>query len=199
MEFVCSYTKWSRLVVCKEKELWRWTYKTWMYISNQGYPKSLCVVRVDVKANSVLKTSVLRRHLDTRYSNISIRVLILKHKIIDYFFNTLTKVHYIFLHFIYQISRACFGVLYTILGENFLNWLKTATGLKDYYIRCVIKYKICHFCRLTMFLQWLKEIYSRNSQLIPKYINIKIKDNQQNKSTKTATIRYRLNQAINCF
>jgi len=55
--------------------------------------------------------------------------------------------------------------------------------------RFVIKYKIYQFCRLTMFLQRLKAIYSRNSQLTPKYVSVKI-NNQQNKNTKTAAMRY---------
>jgi len=44
---------------------------------------------------------------------------------------------------------------------------------------------------------WFNKI-CKNSQLTPKYVNImniKIKDNnKQNKNTKTAAVRYRLNQ-----
>ena len=43
------------------------------------------------------------------------------------------------------------------------------------------------------------DIYSRKSQLTPKYVTIKIKDNHRNKNAKTGPIRYRLNQAHTCF
>ena len=68
------------------------------------------------------------------------------------------RVIYLYIFF-KQISATCFGVLYTILRENFVHLLSTQF-LQDYYVRCVIKYKMYNFCRLTMFLTRLKIIYS---------------------------------------
>jgi hypothetical protein len=49
----------------------------------------------------------------------------------------LLNAHYIFATTIfYQISPTCFGVLYTILRENFLYWLKTVSFLWGCYIMC---------------------------------------------------------------
>ena len=45
----------------------------------------------------------------------------------------------------YKTSPTCFGVLYTILRENFEYLIRTVTFLQSYYIRCVIKYKIHNF------------------------------------------------------
>jgi len=49
-----------------------------------------------------------------------------------------------------------FGVLYTILRENFVYRLKTVSFLKSNYMRCVIKYKLYHFCKLTKFLKMIE-------------------------------------------
>ena len=40
---------------------------------------------------------------------------------------------------------------------------------------------------------WFSKI-CRNSQLTPTYVNINIKDNQRNKNTKIAAVKFRLNQ-----
>jgi hypothetical protein len=62
--------------------------------------------------------------------------------------------------FFYQIPATCFGVLHITFRENFVNVFKTVSSLQGYYIRCIIKYKIHNIFGLTIFLQFLKTMYT---------------------------------------
>jgi len=50
-----------------------------------------------------------------------------------------------YIHFFFQISPTCFGVLHTIVRDNVVYLLKTVIFLQSCYIICLIKYKIYHF------------------------------------------------------
>jgi hypothetical protein len=76
---------------------------------------------------------------------------------------------YIFPYIFYQISPTYFAVLYNILTESFVYFLKTLSFLQSCYRKCVVNYTIYDFCRLTkFFLQnniWLVLLYLRTLKM----------------------------------
>ena len=70
------------------------------------------------------------------------------------------RTSHMYIYIYYQISATCFGVLYTILTENFAYLLNALSFLRSCYTRYVIKNKIYQLCRSTMFHTMIKTIYS---------------------------------------